>query len=181
MGKKDTKNVGAIRWVARNARSLYRNIPPLRSTSAALRTCLNGGVAFHNSNLKRDEKSVIEKAFRTTDEIRVLVATSTLAAGINTPASVVIIAETEFVGQPRPYTVAEYKNMAGRAGRLGYESEGFSILLSDHATQRDQIFKKYVLGQLEAIQSSFDPNDLDTWIMRLLSQVNQVPRSEVLH
>ena len=125
---------------------------------------------------------MIEKAFRTTNEIRVLVATSTLAAGINTPVSVVIIVETEFVGgQPRPYTVAEYKNMAGRAGRLGYESEGFSILLSNHATQQNQIFSKYVLGNLEAIQSSFDPNDLDTWVMRLLSQVNQVPRSEVLH
>lgn len=45
--------------------------------------------------------------------IHVLAATTTLAAGINTPASTVVLAENEFVGEDgRPFTVAEYKNMA---------------------------------------------------------------------
>ena len=38
--------------------------------------------------------------------------------GVNTPAWSVVIAGLEHPDSP--YSVAEYKNMVGRAGRLGY-------------------------------------------------------------
>ncbi|WP_240538281.1 helicase-related protein [Bradyrhizobium yuanmingense] len=92
--------------------------------SGRLRRSLEGGVAFHNGDLTRDERVAVERGFGRSDGgIHVLVATSTVAAGVNTPASTVIIVETAFPGggEPTPYTVAQFKNMAGRAGRLGYE------------------------------------------------------------
>lgn len=52
-------------------------------------------------------------------------ATTTVAAGINTLASTVILGEAEFAGEDqRLFTIAEYKNMVGRAGRLGYHEHG---------------------------------------------------------
>jgi replicative superfamily II helicase len=153
----------------------------LTSTSAALRACLAGGTAFHNTNLTREEKAVVERAFRDPDSpVRVLAATTTVAAGINTPASTVILAEQEFIGEDgRAFTVAEYKNMAGRAGRLGFKEEGKAIVLADNRYERDSLFERYVLGRLDSLQSSFDPRQLDTWIVRLLAQVDRVPRDDV--
>jgi helicase len=152
----------------------------LTSTSAALRKCLSGGTAFHNTNLTREEKAVVERAFRDpASPVRVLAATTTVAAGINTPASTVILAEQEFIGEDgRAFTVAEYKNMAGRAGWLGFNEEGKAIVLADNRYERDSLFNRYVLGWLGALQSSFDPRQLDTWIVRLLAQVNRVPRED---
>lgn len=152
----------------------------LSTTAADLRTALRGGTGFHNANLTREERVVVEQAFRAGD-IRVLAATTTVAAGINTPADTVIIAEQQFVGEDgRPFTVAEYKNMAGRAGRLGYADEGKAIIISETPLQREQLFERYVRGTPESLVSSFDPRHVDTWLVRLLAQVHQVPRTEVV-
>jgi helicase len=64
--------------------------------------------------------------------------------GINTPASTVIIAEQEFIGEDgRQFTVAQYKNMAGRAGRLGYNEQGKSIILATDYLERQRLFNRY--------------------------------------
>jgi helicase len=154
----------------------------LSSASQTLRRCLQGGTAFHNTNLSREEREVVERAFRDpSGRVRVLGATTTVAAGINTPADTVIIAEQEFIGDDgRPFTVAEYKNMAGRAGRLGYKQEGRSIILAETPTERQNLFVRFVLGTPEGLRSSFDPKQLETWVLRLLAQVRSVPRAEVV-
>jgi helicase len=151
------------------------------SASAALRQCLQGGTAFHNSNLTREERIVVEQAFRDPKgPLRILAATTTVAAGINTPASTVILAENEFLGEDgRPFTVAEYKNMAGRAGRLGFNEKGKSIIYAETPTERSILFNKYVRGTLERLQSSFDPTRIETWLVRLLAQVGKIPRANV--
>lgn len=155
----------------------------LTSSSADLRVCLGGGTAFHNTNLLRDEKQVVERAFRERGgKLRVLAATTTVAAGINTPASTVILAEQEFIGEDgRPFTIAEYKNMAGRAGRLGFNEKGKAIVLAANAVERDNLFRRYVRGVPEKLASSFDLDELETWIVRLLAQVRRVPTREVVH
>jgi helicase len=155
----------------------------LSSSSQRLRSALRGGAAFHTSNLSREEREVIERSFRSPDgKIRVLAATTTVAAGINTPASTVILAEQEFVGEDgRPFTVAEYKNMAGRAGRLGYNEKGRSIILAEHAYERQTLFERYVKGRLGMLESSFRSDDLNTWVIRLLTQVKRLRRADVVH
>ena len=152
------------------------------TASEVLRRALRGGTAFHTSDLSREERVILERAYRDRKgPIRALVATSTVAAGVNTPTETVVIAETEFPGcQPEPYTVAVYKNMAGRAGRLGHATHGRSILLARNSLQRTRLFAHYVRGQPEPIRSSFDPNELDTWVLRLLAQVEEVPRDAVV-
>jgi replicative superfamily II helicase len=150
-------------------------------SSERLRNCLMGGTAFHNTNLGPEERMIVEVYFRNpAGGIEALAATTTLAAGINTPASTVILAENEFVGEDgRPFTVAEYKNMIGRAGRLGFNEKGKSILLAENSIERRQLFQKYVLGTPEPVRSSFRIDALSTWVLRLLSQVRKVPHAEV--
>lgn len=154
----------------------------LSSTSQNLKYCLERGVAFHNTNLKKEEKSIVEEAFRNPNEnIMVLVATTTIAAGINTPANTVILVEHEFYGKIRqPFTVSEYKNMAGRAGRLGFNEKGTAILLASQEYERESLFNKYIMGQLEPLNSSFDISQIETWIVRLLAQISEIPRKEIV-
>ncbi|OEU66440.1 MAG: DEAD/DEAH box helicase [Desulfovibrio sp. S3730MH75] len=150
--------------------------------SDSLRRALNGGTAFHNSDLTREERLAIEQEFRDPKgAIRAMAATTTIAAGVNTPASTAIIVETFFYGDERhDFTVAEYKNMAGRAGRLGLNEKGRSILIADTAFDRERLFSRYVKGELEQIKSSFDPNDIDTWTLRLLAQVKSAHRDQIV-
>lgn len=153
----------------------------LTGASQDLRECLAGGTAFHNTNLLRAEREAVEKGYRSaTGGIHALAATTTLAAGINTPASTVVLAENEFVGEDgRQFTVAEYKNMAGRAGRLGFNEVGKAIILADTPMERAQLFQRYVLGVPEDVKSSFQQRDLPTWTLRLLSQVRGVRAGEI--
>ncbi|MDX6528490.1 MAG: ATP-dependent helicase [Blastocatellia bacterium] len=153
----------------------------LSAASVTLRRCLTGGTAFHNTNLLPEEKEVVERAFRDPHaNVRVLAATTTVAAGINTPASTVILAEQQFVGEDgRQFTVAEYKNMAGRAGRLGFNETGQSIILAGNSFEREVLFQRYVLGELDPLTSSFNSQEIETWVLRLLAQVSQVPRQDI--
>ncbi len=150
--------------------------------SGELAKCIEKGVAFHTSDLNRDERSFVEKSFRDQDtKVNALVATSTVAAGVNTPASTVVIVETEFYGAGGavPYSVSHYKNMAGRAGRLGYETSGRSILIADSEHTARQLYDRYVRGEPEAIISSFKDGDLQSWAIKLLAQVSSVQIGEL--
>lgn len=153
----------------------------LTGSSAELRACLQGGTAFHNTNLLRPERVAVEQGFRARNGgIHVLGATTTLAAGINTPASTVILAENEFVGEDgRPFNIAEYKNMAGRAGRVGFNETGRAVILADTPIERAQLFNRYVMGAPESVQSSFKDGQLPTWVLRLLRQVRNITRAEL--
>ncbi len=70
--------------------------------------------------------------------------------------------------------------MAGRAGRLSFSKQGRSILLANSGTQRTLLFNKYVCGQPEPILSSFNQRDINTWILRLLAQIKEIPKDNVV-
>ncbi|XP_029849124.3 DNA polymerase theta [Ixodes scapularis] len=92
----------------------------------ALGRCLRCAVAFHHAGLTTDERDVIEEAFRR-GVLRALVATSTLSSGVNLPARRVVIRTPMFHGAP--LDVMAYRQMAGRAGRLGMDTHGESVLV----------------------------------------------------
>jgi helicase len=138
--------------------------------SGDLRTALQRGVAFHNADLDRDERRAIEESFRQSDStLRVIAATTTLAMGINTPAAAVIVVGLEHPGQV-PYSVAEYKNLVGRAGRLGHVEHGTSYLLALDDRQEHDFWERYVRGVPENLESRFlvDGTDPRTLILRVL-------------
>ena len=128
---------------------------------------LTGGVAFHNSDLLPEVRLTIESDFRKGDgQIQVVCSTSTLAIGVNLPASVVIIPDTmkpdpaaeEF--HEIPITAAEYKNMSGRAGRTRFGEEGISLLLTNSGAEAMRYWQSFVRGQLGRLTPPLDRNDL---------------------
>jgi helicase len=135
------------------------------TASQALGKVLSGGVAFHISDLYRDERLAVEESFRAPNsKIRVIAATTTLAMGVNTPAEAVVIVGLEHPG-PTPYSVAEYKNIVGRAGRLGFSDKGTSFLLAVNYRDEYDFWTRYIQGSPEDLESRFlfretDPRSL---------------------
>lgn len=76
---------------------------------------------FVLSGLTLDERDILENSFRLSI-LRVLVATSTLSSGVNLPARRVIVRSPLFGGQP--IDILSYKQMVGRAGRMGKDTAG---------------------------------------------------------
>ena len=57
-----------------------------------LASTIEHGIAYHHSDLTKDEREIVEKGFRE-GTLLVLCATSTLSTGINLPAKAVIFKE----------------------------------------------------------------------------------------
>jgi helicase len=139
-------------------------------SSSALRRTLERGVGFHISDLDPEERQVVEEQFRAATTLKVLAATTTLAMGINTPAEAVIVAGLQHPGNV-PYSIAEYKNIVGRVGRLGFATRGTSFLIAlDHMTEH-YLWTRYVLGIPEDLTSQFLQGDTDprTLMLRVLA------------
>jgi len=92
----------------------------------SLKATIPQGAAFHHAGLTLEERTILENGFRA-GIILVLAATSTLAAGVNLPASRVIL-RSPHVGMETLDSM-RYKQMSGRAGRTGLESMGESYLM----------------------------------------------------
>jgi helicase len=88
------------------------------------------GVSFHHAGLSPEARKIIEKGFRE-KILRIVVATPTLAAGVNLPARRVIIYTHRYEkGYYEPISILEYKQMAGRAGRPQYDPYG-EVVIAD--------------------------------------------------
>ena len=114
-------------------------------------------VAYHNAGLSLEERRLIEQLFRE-GVIRFLVTTSTLAAGVNTPADAVIVLDYKRWNSSRrsnmPIPVSEYKNSVGRAGRFGMASEGRSYLIADAPREENLLMANFVFGHTEELKSA---------------------------
>jgi replicative superfamily II helicase len=123
-----------------------------------LRLCLASGVGFHNADLTHPERRLAEDAFRF-GEARLLVATTTLAMGVNLPSDVVIVADSTRPVMVRGgwsvqnVSVSEYRNASGRAGRLGQRTAGYAVLVAENDIEQRQLVNAYLLGQVEPVQS----------------------------
>jgi helicase len=83
--------------------------------------------AYHNADTEKDNREKIENEFKNGDNLRVIVATSTLAWGCNLPARRVVV-----VGVHRGLEeVDEFdvKQECGRSGRFGLDPRGDAYVL----------------------------------------------------
>ncbi len=115
------------------AQALALTAPPaiaageIRARNPTLQLALARGVGFHHAGLERDDRATVERLFRS-GAIRVLVATSTVAAGVNLPARVVIVRDLQL--GTSDLTSSGLLQMAGRAGRPGLETEGYCYVVA---------------------------------------------------
>lgn len=94
-------------------------------------------VTFHTADLTPDERSVIESGIAKS-RFQVCFATSTLAAGVNFPFRTVIFPKLTYEfgdREGKPFDRADFRNMSGRAGRLGHHPDGRALLLPKNAAE----------------------------------------------
>ncbi|RAH16156.1 MAG: hypothetical protein CMB56_001605 [Methanobacteriota archaeon] len=151
-----------------------KNISDDSSISDNLQNVISGGVAFHHAGLSSNQRKYIEDAFRE-KKIMCIVATPTLASGVNLPARRVIIRDLKRfeLGMSRWLSVMEVQQMLGRAGRPRYDSLGEAWLhcKGERALENaDSISEKYIHGTPEEISSKLAAeNSLRTHILSLIA------------
>lgn len=112
---------------------------------------LSQGVAPHHGRIPNVVREAIELDCRA-GRYRVIVATNTLAQGVNLPVKTVIMHSTwrsDEEGERSRIPVRDYWNIAGRAGRAGMETEGLIV----HITLNRQDFRDYLhFGSMENLE-----------------------------
>lgn len=89
---------------------------------------LDYGVAVHHGGLSEDTRALVEWLTER-GEVRVLVATTTIAQGVNFPVSGVVFASNQYpYGQDMP--PEDFWNIAGRAGRVDQGDLGVVALVA---------------------------------------------------
>jgi replicative superfamily II helicase len=87
----------------------------------------NEKVEVHNAELSLQDRIRVSKSFKEKDGLRIIVATSTLAWGINLPARRVIITGVHRgMSEVEPLDI---KQECGRAGRVGFDPKGDAHIL----------------------------------------------------
>ena len=108
------------------------------------------GIGFHHADLWLDVRAEIEDAFEQ-EWLRIMVATSTLVQGVNFPIRTLLIGDYRLGAGT--LTKADFSNLAGRAGRALFETEGQVIMIQN--SERDEAkIKEYLPLAPEEIQSS---------------------------
>jgi len=125
------------------------------SVGRRLRSCMRKGVAFHNAGLTNEQRRAVEEGFKR-GALRCIIATPTLAAGINLPARRVVIRDVfryeGSIGQTA-IPVLEIKQMCGRAGRPRYDPFGEAVLVAKTDREREFLMENYLLNETEEIFS----------------------------
>ncbi|MCX6814590.1 MAG: DEAD/DEAH box helicase [Candidatus Aenigmarchaeota archaeon] len=117
--------------------------------------CIKSGIAFHHAGLTNQQRSLVENSFRE-GVVKIIAATPTLAAGLNLPAWRVIIRDlkrySRFGGMDY-IPVLEIFQMAGRAGRPKWDTEGQAILMAKSESEAKHLWEYYIKGEPEKIYS----------------------------
>jgi DNA polymerase theta len=108
-------------------------------------------VAFHHSGLSQQERETIELLFKK-GYIKVIFCTSTLAAGVNLPAKRVIISSMR-QGYNSELSSIQYRQMIGRAGRYGYDTEADAILICANNQYERKKAVELTTRKLERVES----------------------------
>lgn len=116
---------------------------------------LRSGCAFHHAGLTNPQRKLVERSFKA-GQLKCIVATPTLAAGINLPARTVVVRDVRRFDSNIGFTtipVFEIKQMMGRAGRPRFDSYGEAILVAKDEEEKDLLMEEYLLGENERIFS----------------------------
>jgi superfamily II DNA/RNA helicase len=157
LSKKKDKNMPTFFLTGASSRSaicakewLGENHP----TTAFLRS----GIAIHHGNLPEALRKTVEIDFRNR-QFQVLIATNTLAQGVNLPIRTVIVHScwrySKEEARPKRIPARDYWNIAGRAGRAGQETEGTIIhIIQKPRDERDYQYYLENRKEVEPVRSA---------------------------
>uniref|UniRef100_A0A914CEE6 Activating signal cointegrator 1 complex subunit 3 n=1 Tax=Acrobeloides nanus TaxID=290746 RepID=A0A914CEE6_9BILA len=130
-------------WLHMDMQELQTVVESLKDDN--LKLTLPFGIGMHHAGLQQYERNIVEKLF-VERKIQVLIATATLAWGINVPAHLVIVKGTEFYdGKTHKYVdfpVTDVLQMIGRAGRPQYDDSAVAVVYVQDV--KKNFYKKFL-------------------------------------
>lgn len=123
-------------------------------TDETLKLALQFGIGLHHAGLVDKDRTIAHELFQK-NKIQILVATSTLAWGVNLPAHLVVIKGTQFFDKKiqgyKDMDLTDILQMMGRAGRPGYDTSGTAIVYTKNSKK---MFYKHFLNVGFPVESS---------------------------
>lgn len=120
----------------------------------ALKEAINFGIGLHHAGLVESDRQLAEELFLN-NKIQILVATSTLAWGVNLPAHLVVVKGTQFYDAKiegyKDMDLTDVLQMLGRAGRPQFDNSGVARIFTQDA-KKD--FYKHFLHTGFPVESS---------------------------
>jgi len=133
----------------------------------------------HNSSMLRLERDLSERMFKRSNGANVIVATPTLAQGLNLPAQLAILAgdkRADRAGGREDLEAHEILNAAARAGRAGHLANGLVLLIPEPiiAFRSGQPLNANLIGKLKGVLPEDDhcvtiTDPLETVLDRLMA------------
>lgn len=121
-----------------------------------LATLLEYGVGVHHAGMSEDTRSVVEWLTEN-DRLGVLVATTTIAQGVNFPVSGVVFASHQYRSRKFPYRInmppQDFWNIAGRAGRVDQGDLGV-VALAAQDDAKQQVLEKFIDESVAELNST---------------------------
>ncbi|KAL8917735.1 MAG: hypothetical protein Q9208_007787 [Pyrenodesmia sp. 3 TL-2023] len=140
------------RFVKMSEEDLQLNLS--RVKDEALREALSFGIGLHHAGLVEADRQLAEEFFAN-NKIQVLVATSTLAWGVNLPAHLVVVKGTQFFDAKiegyKDMDLTDVLQMLGRAGRPQFDTSGIARIFTQDAKKA---FYKHFLHTGFPVESS---------------------------
>lgn len=120
----------------------------------ALKEAINFGIGLHHAGLVESDRQLAEELFLN-NKIQILVATSTLAWGVNLPAHLVVVKGTQFYDAKmegyKDMDLTDVLQMLGRAGRPQFDNSGVARIFTQDS-KKD--FYKHFLHTGFPVESS---------------------------
>ncbi|BFI75591.1 DEAD/DEAH box helicase [Sulfurisphaera ohwakuensis] len=135
--------------LGKNALVFVRSRNSAETLAETLRKFSIPALPYH-SGLPYDVRDKVIESFMK-GEVKVLVSTTALGQGVNLPVYATVFYDIslpdsddkgEFKGW-RDLSVAEFKQIAGRAGRPGFDQEGMAIVITETIKEMDKVVKTY--------------------------------------
>lgn len=120
----------------------------------ALKEAISFGIGLHHAGLVESDRQLAEELFLN-NKIQILVATSTLAWGVNLPAHLVVVKGTQFYDAKiegyKDMDLTDVLQMLGRAGRPQFDNSGVARIFTQDS-KKD--FYKHFLHTGFPVESS---------------------------
>jgi helicase len=130
-------------------------------------------IAIHNADLTDDERGVVEARLLSKD-LDVVFATTTLAAGVNFPLASAVFSKFSRYNFARkvyvPIDSAEFHNMAGRVGRMGYDGVSGKIFYFAKSQAESIDAQNYLnFGAMSLIKARISPDRFNLLALQLVA------------
>ncbi|MFX1410240.1 MAG: DEAD/DEAH box helicase [Promethearchaeota archaeon] len=174
-------------------KALEKTLNSIRGSHRDLRKLIKHGIAFHHAGLLPRERKIIEDNFKKRI-LKVICCTTTLSAGINTPARVVILKDFKkyitsvqniknFSGYYengngfsyfKPFSANEVFQILGRAGRPGLDTVGYGIILTKDIEEKHWVEDHFFQNDIMVNTLIPKYNDLTSGLNKINTLKEQV-------